>query len=55
MQCSTAAAGHYQRQATRMAGHLVALGFTESYYRGIPRYLRRLPAAEDALLRVVAG
>lgn len=58
-ECSTAelaaTVGHRQRQAARMAGHLEALGLTESYYRGIPRYHCLLPAAEDALLLVVAG
>lgn len=58
-ECSTAelaaAVGHRQRQAARIAGHLEALGLTESYYRGIPRYHCLLPAAKDALLLVVAG
>lgn len=58
-ECSSAqlgaAAGQQQRAAARHLAHLYQLGLTDWEYRGLVRYHRLLPAAEDALLRVVAG
>ncbi len=58
-ECTTAelaaAGGVRDRAAARVAERLQALGLTESGYRGRSRYHRLARAAEDALLRVVAG
>ena len=58
-ECTTAelgrAAGLPDRGACRLVARLAALGLSTGEYRGLSRYHRLSRAAEDALLRVVAG
>jgi len=49
------AAGLPARAAARAAVRLGALGIAAQEYRGRARYWRLTPAAEDALLQVIAG